>query len=705
MPAEHFTRDDLLGIALATALFAFLLIPPGYVIGWLFDLLGFRKLTWWWRISVSVVLSISVCPILIFLLWSYVSLSAVWALYACCFAAFVALAISMRKSLPPGWVALATLLWLGIVWASTVDLQTGHRLYTSILSYDFNLRSALVDGLGRNGLPARNPLFYPGHAVPLRYHYFWLLLCALVDLAGGRWVDARHALMASDVWCGWALMALVALYLRFLHPAGMRGVESRIKWGVGMLAIAGLDILPSLDLDVIYALTRHATVYPSVAWWNDDVPNLLDSALWVPHHVSSMIACLAGFLILWLEARGPRLRPFVTALCAGLCLSSAVGLSVYASFAFELFLAGWGAWVLYRGNWPERSTWMLAGVVALVCSIPYLHSIQSAGGPGGPFASFAVRDFRPVDIALSTLGLTRTEISFANLLALPLNYFLEAGMWFVLAAIWGRSAWKRRRNLPKAEQAACAIFLAALFVGSFVCSGVIGANDLGLRATGVGQFILLIWSVDHMRAWWRMRRNGRIATAWCAMVSVLAIVGLSSTLYEFAILRAYLPLADAGITPKPWWFTAQPGRRTYDARQIYSRLRESLPANAVLQGDPTQWNDVFHGLYAMRQTASFDAECGSVMGGVGDCAAMQAQIAPLFQNLAAARTADIDAVCHAWGIDVLIAKDQDPVFADHSAWPWKRTPLAANERVRAIPCGASAGLSKPLANVSEPMSR
>jgi hypothetical protein len=62
---------------------------------------------------------------------------------------------------------------------------------------------------------------------------------------------------------------------------------------------------------------------------------------------------------------------------------------------------------------------------------------------------------------------------------------------------------------------------------------------------------------------------------------------------------------------------------------------------------------------------------------------MQAELAPLFL-----RDGDIDHACNAYSIRGLIAKDDDPVFQNHSAWPWTRPLLAVTEHVRAVRCGS-----------------
>src|SRR5579862_5534239 len=171
MPTEHFTRTDLIGVALGTLLFGVFLIPPGFLFGWSLNLLSFRKQSRPWQVLTSVPLSIGIAPIVTFLAWSYAGQGLVWAFYAVA-AVFCAILLAKgQRGRISRFALVAMLAWLAIVWLSGIDLQFGNRLYTSVLAYDFNLRTAFISGIARDGLPAQNPLFFPGHAQPLRYHY------------------------------------------------------------------------------------------------------------------------------------------------------------------------------------------------------------------------------------------------------------------------------------------------------------------------------------------------------------------------------------------------------------------------------------------------------------------------------------------------------------------------------------------------------
>jgi hypothetical protein len=677
MHPAHFMRDDLTGVALATVLLGLLLIPPGFTIAWIFDLLNFRASSPAWKIVLGLGVSVAMVPAIDFLLWNYLTVAAAWVFHLLALVACAVLISRGGKPAFPKWVIVTGFVWLAIVYASGIDLQIGNRLFPSVMVYDYNVRSSVIDAIARLGLPAKNPFYFPGHFEALRYHYFWFVVSALVERAGRPAISARQALIASSIWCGWALMATVVMASRYLHPAGARGLARRAKWAIFLLAVAGLDIIPNLIFAAIFAASGAGLVFASSEWWNNQVTGFPTAVLWVAHHVASVIACFVG-LILLRVSRGKK----PAAICAGICFASAAGLSIYVTFTFAIFLIPYGAICVWRKTWPEKTAWLVAGATTIACALPYLLALRGAGGTSeGAFVTLTVRSLTFLDIILPGYGLSWNQIAWANLAALPLNYFLETGLAFVLAGIWMRRAWRRRESLRESELVALGLFLTALFVATFLRSSVIANNDLAWRGAMVGQLILVIWSAGPLSAWWRRRkRRGG------GLVVILLILGIGSSLYEIVILRAYFPLMEARKVPVAEWFskTAETGRRTFDARIVYEQLRRDLPENAIVQGNPAHWNDLYYGLYAQRQTAAYDRICGSALGGdPAPCSGMQAALVPLFL-----RDGDPDSACDAWHIRVLIAKDDDPVFQDRSAWPWTKPALAVTEKVRAVRCGS-----------------
>ena len=109
-------------------------------------------------------------------------------------------------------------MWLVISLGSLIDLQFGDRLYYPTSALDNSVRTAFVQSISTTGIPPQNPFFQPAQPVSLRYHYFWLMMCSLVERAGNHGIAPRQALTAGPFWCGVGLMALVALYLRLFTP-------------------------------------------------------------------------------------------------------------------------------------------------------------------------------------------------------------------------------------------------------------------------------------------------------------------------------------------------------------------------------------------------------------------------------------------------------------------------------------------------------
>src|SRR5579862_6867933 len=123
-PVEHFMGGDALGMALGTLLFAPFLLAPGYLFGWTFDLLGFRGQTRSWRALLSLVFSVSIAPIVTFLLGAFVSDRALWGSYAAacvfCAGAMIFGRMKAERGSVPRWAAWAVIGWAVVVWVSEI---------------------------------------------------------------------------------------------------------------------------------------------------------------------------------------------------------------------------------------------------------------------------------------------------------------------------------------------------------------------------------------------------------------------------------------------------------------------------------------------------------------------------------------------------------------------------------------------------------
>jgi hypothetical protein len=243
---SSYTYHDVAGCLVAVLGFALVLVGPGYLLGWVTDLLEFRQRALGERIVWSVPLSFGFTTMVGVMVSKYGSLGlACWVLagMGAVAAGLIGVEVLRGGRLRVGWAGVA----VGAVFAlfvvgELVDIGFGHKLYMSATVYDNALRTVFVEAVVRTGVPPGNPLYWTvsatgvGHAAPMRYYYFWYVVCGLVVKIAG--VSARQAMIASCVWSGFGLAAVIGLYCKyFLRPAGSVAAGRRRIWiTVGRLA-------------------------------------------------------------------------------------------------------------------------------------------------------------------------------------------------------------------------------------------------------------------------------------------------------------------------------------------------------------------------------------------------------------------------------------------------------------------------------------
>ena len=702
---NQFTLSDLAGVAEAILAFSFVVLAPGYVIAWVFRLMAFRQRRLLTRLALAVPISIGICPILTYLLGRFVP-PAVWVFYAACAVAFPALLCRERRQLlsnPPfprerllwailaGWIVLGTL--------SLVDMQIGDHLYFPTVAFDYSLRSTVTASVAHSGIPVHNPFFFPGRPSVMRYHYFWFILCGVAQRITASTVTSRQALIGGTIWCGIGLMALVALYLRFFQSRGSHSIDTRTLFTIALLGVTGLDILPVLALE----WSSHS-YYGDMEWWNDQVSAWVTTALWTPNHLSGLIACLMGFLLIWDAGQpGARHRKSAAA-AAGLMFASAVGLTVDVTAVFAVFLFIWTFAEFLKKHRHAVILLCLAGCVAAAASLPFLAELlsrESGGAKGLSPLHLAVRSFYYIDQHLN-LAPYHWKTNIVHLIVLPINYLLELGFFLIVGVIQLHRMWRNRREVTQDQLCGLTMALTSIIICSFVSSAVNSSgNDLGWRGFLPAQFILLLWggemmadgllsrfvSPDH-------RAQSRISGAGFRMlVAATLLLGAAGSLYEIFKVRFYPLLSDTTSTRLYAWLSLdrEVGARSSALRQLYDELRRQTPDNAVFQHNPrVSPNDIFHGLYADRQVAAEVAGCGLFAGSESKlCWSIVAPIAGLFEKPDSVDAGRIDEVCARYSIDILVVKDTDRAWKDPLSWVWKRAPLVANDYGRAFACGPS----------------
>ncbi len=667
----NFTASDTLLSTAAFLLFGIFLVPPGYALGWLLDLASFRKQPVHWRILISLPLSIALTPILVYLIGRFSMGWPIWLLYG---ALFVLAAFTFRARnlhVPrAAWLAIACC--FAVVLLSLVDIQFDHRLYYSVAAYDYSFRAVITGAFVRAPhLPASNPFFFAGSPQPFRYHYFWFMMAALPirlseAIFGHTALAPRYAVIASSIWVGLGLMSIAALYVKFVIQ-----LDKRVTlFAVALFGVSGLDIVPMLPQQLASFWNPDYPFYATIDWWNaDQVTGWLDTLLWVPHSAASLIACLMGFLILWNQ---PRFR-WQSALGAALAFASSTGISVYVTAVFAVVCTLWTLYMLRRRNWPQVAMLLCAGVCAALFAAPFLMELIGNSSSQAAFARFTIRKFDPLLQVLDYLNIDNPWIEgVGNVLLLPLNYFLELGVFLVGGIVWFLA---RRRMLNPGEMALALMAIVPLIFCSFVRSATINMNDLGARGMLIAQFALLLMTASWVAGSGLRSRVGVVTLA----------LGIATSVYEFGLLRTFEIAGDYNLVGRADEIAGDPnaGLRGYSARQIYQHLDRTLPQSAVVQHNPDGNHDILAGLYTNRQFAIRDLPTAITF--TGNAAGPEAAFAPVAALFNGERN-DPKTVCHDNFIDVLVVKNNDKAWDNKAGWVWTSPALFRSDRVIAIAC-------------------
>jgi hypothetical protein len=704
IPGLNFTLQDMLGAAVAFGIFPIMIVFPGYVSGWVLDLFDFRKRQPIVRLGIGLILSFAITPIILDLTAQLVSIKfsiLTIAGFAVAFA-FISLRektiIKSQAKLQIKTIFLAGSVWVAFVILSLINIQWKDQLYLSAVT-DQITRVSVINAITRTGAPPVNPSYYPGHPVELTFlFYFWYILCSLVDLIGGKIVDARAALNASSAWSGIGLMAIAALYLRLRNPGNSATAWRSAKIGIGLLFVGGLDALPFILLVAkignIVGGNEHlnALQFAVLTWNNLEIRILtllgtwMGASLWVPQHIAAVIAGFSALLLAHSARSKKPSKQFAILAVAGLAFASAVGLSTWVTLVFAIF---WGIWVIaLLIQKTERSlslSMICSGIIAVLLASPFLMGIIK-GGDGG------AGQLPPVVLGINTVSLLKPIIrewpsilrSLAALIVLPIGYMWELGFFFVAGIYWLKSRDRKAFGSNPFYLQEILLLVVVLFVVSFASSTfeTRKTGDLGWRGWLPGQFVLLVWSVDVLERFLfnkgraaptSQKPSGAVYTGH--FLRALITIGILTILINAVFFRIYMPVL---LGPEA-------GRRTYSARLAYDYLRDHISANVITQYNPTNFYDGPSGLYGTHQMVISDITAYRVP--LDGFHKLVDEIGVLFTNENMANWQLIDRICQEHSIDVLITKDSDPLWSSLATLKAQRPALYENTHYALFACG------------------
>lgn len=746
--------QDALGSLAAVLVFAVVLYAPGYLIAYATDLFGFRQMPLAERSLWALACSFCVAPMAAYLVGRGAGLRGVcWFFAASATGALLLFLCQVflrpvflrrdgqccglgagRAAWPPRdrrITALVVCGWTAFVLLMLIDVQVGNKLYFSVVMADQSYRIAFTDAVIRTGIPPANPLYFAGTPAPMRYYYFWYVLCATV--AKLAHVSARQAFIASSVWAGFGLMATVKLYTTHFF----RWQRKRQWIALGLLLVSGADLVPALGQAILQPSLNGDT-----EWWSvDPIDAWPDALLWVPHHVASVLCCLLAFLFLWRAAETAQGKLFPESkgetrvrwpvLLAGMAFASSLGLSVYVAFGFALLMVAWLVRLLLLRH-AERFVWLrratVAGLLSAAPLAPFLHELAAGsalsasgtarGSTGSPTHFFALSVRPMIDSGLLT-GLAvfpawnRThpvllDQAIRLLLLLP-GLGMELGLYgaVLVLLLWAKLQTPRQTPplAPHAAQAASGAPDAALFftvcglaLTMFLSSSVITNNDFGYRAVMLPQFFLLLLTAEVLGSWGPSPGASAVPLTGGRrrLLGGLLALGIAGSLYWAFLLRAWLPIeshrGQSGFSTSP--------EDEFQIRKAFRVLHATASVAAVVAFRPIDPTPDRHGQVMMpnefyqrmlvmdagRQILNAEGKCAIHFGGDPKaCPAIQAATARLYA-LPAPNAASATEFCSHFGVQYLAVSAWDPDWMAETGWPVTLPAVVREPRFRVLRC-------------------
>ena len=660
---------ELLAAVLASSI---VVVVPGYALARLFR---FSRDDAHPDLGAGILVGLAILPVVDSLAVRFCGLGVALCVTLTLAATGAGLAVRADRVHRPSWISLAiTGAWLAVVVFEWIDFDSAGKLYQPLTIFDTVKHAATAQAIFDSGAPPRDAFFLRPERSS--YYYFFYTPAALVMRLCGGLVDAKSAVGGLVFWTGCGAFGLVRLTLARLGLDAAIGGRTLLI--VGVMAAGGLDILAVL----YFAWTRSVWMADPLQWNDVQVGAWFEDVLWVPHHVSALIAGMLGVVTLTdLASHRPdaRLRrAAIGAVFAGICFASALGLSIWVTFGFVVTIAVWSLILLAERRWRVASLVALAGVVSLAIAVPQLVDLKAGRSGGGPAPiALAVRTFYPVHMylpdGLQTVG---------DVLCLPINYGFEFGALLLGSLVY----WRRRRRdaVPGGEfdRVLTIAAISCLLVGAFLRSTLFN-NDLGWRILLLPLLAGTVWTIAAIHRFGETPVQGSVHVEmwrfWRPAFYALFGMGWVTVMYTAFAMRLY-PFVTVNKAAR---FIAADTATARDLRVAVDWVSGHLPPSAVVQQNPTAKRTFAFGTYGHNPIGVADTFSSLYGADPSDVTARIELLRPIFET--SLPLSDIGRRAAAIGINDIVITAADPVWARPDSFVWREKPIYASSRVRIFP--------------------
>ena len=361
-------------------------------------------------------------------------------------------------------------------------------------------------------------------------------------------------------------------------------------------------------------------------------------------------------------------------------------MSIYVTFGFAVFFAVYLIFLCARKNWAGLGQITGAGVVAVLLAVPYLWETKT-NTSGQQFFYVALR--KPGGIVwLLTSHASRWVKAIFYGPEIALTLFIEFGFFSLALFYW----WRMRSPRVSTEHRwiLMLLFFTPLFVTNILRSDAVGSNDIAMRGIFPAQLALAVMAGEwllHEAFAPRLRPDfGTIVKRLPVPALVLLTAGLVTTAAELILLRTFTMFQGADRVDNTFIESRDVGLLAADARAAYGWLQQHSNPDAVVQQNPSVHWDFLFGLYANRQSV-VNGKVTLLFNRWYSPQVRQAiqDLSVLFDGATTAPS-NPDSVCAQWGINYLVVKSEDPVWAKRNSWMWRIPAIYQNPIVRIYSC-------------------
>jgi hypothetical protein len=427
-------------------------------------------------------------------------------------------------------------------------------------------------------------------------------------------------------------------------------------------------------------------------WLNDMVTAMPVSLLWVPHHVSGLIASWVALLAIVdaFDARRegrPTRHVFGPAMLTAFGFASAFGLSVWLTFGLVFAVAIWSLMLLAERRTADVVLLVGVGCVSLMIAAPHIVDIVAGRSTdvSTPLA-FKVRNFFLVEKLFEIIPATWPWSGFLrgllNFILLPANYLYEMGFLAIAAVMFVWRSHRSRLAATDVGRLLVATGVAAFLLGSFVASVIVN-NDLGWRVMLFAQVSALVWTAALVAPLWR-RAAGRISAILAlrvlpAPLRVAFAVGCAGVAFDVVALRLHAPLG----MPLPNFKEARVPEIDHAVRRAFQWLRANADSTKIVQHNPDHHRAYGYALYGGHRVAVADREQPILFGSpIREVRARIDALSPLFTREHSGTAVAATAAAH--NVDIIVVTSSDPVWRLAPTWLVKSPALYASAHVRVL---------------------